>query len=219
MFRALVYKELRETGWIALIALAAYLVFVINCAGYLPVPFFYRGGGYTTPFLDGEFSNYFCVVSVLFAIALGLAQTVLESRRGTWLFLLHRPMRRRHIFAVKLAVGCGLYLGGGALGIVALGLWAAIPGNHASPFEWWMTADTWKAWAAIGLLYVGAFLTGMRSARWFGTRLFPLFAAGIAALFLVVFPPWPILRVAAGVLVAACLAVLIDYTAHERDFS
>jgi hypothetical protein len=33
MYRALVYKELREMGWIALVALAAYLAFVVNCAG------------------------------------------------------------------------------------------------------------------------------------------------------------------------------------------
>jgi hypothetical protein len=214
-----VYKELREAGWIALVALALYLAFVANVAGYLPVPFIYRSGSYTAPFLDSQYFNFFCLVSTCFAVGLGLSQTVLESRRGTWLFLLHRPMSRRRILAVKLAVGGGLYLGCSALGIIALGLWAEIPGNHASPFYWWMTADMWKVWAVIGLIYVGAFLTGMRSARWFGTRLFPLFAAGIAALFLAAFPPWPLLRVGAGLLVAACLAVLIDYKAHERDFS
>ena len=179
MYKALVYKEVRETGWIALVALAAYLAFVVNCAGYLPVPFFNTGGPYTVPFLDGNYLMYFSVVSLVFAVALGLAQTVLESRRGTWLFLLHRPLDRRWILAVKLAAGGGLYLGCSALGIVAFGFWAAVPGNHASPFEWWMTADAWKAWAVIALLYPAAFFTGIRPARWLGTRLLPLFAAGL----------------------------------------
>ena len=39
MYRALVYKELRETGWIALIGLAAHLAFVAENAGYQVLPF------------------------------------------------------------------------------------------------------------------------------------------------------------------------------------
>jgi hypothetical protein len=82
-----------------------------------------------------------------------------------------------------------------------------------------MTTDCWKALGVISLLYFGAFLTGIRPGRWYGTRLFPLIAAGIVALFLEAFPPWPLVRFAAGLLVAACLAALIDFTARERDFS
>ncbi len=219
MYRTLVYKELRETGWIALVALAAHLAFVANCAKFLPFPFFNTGGPYTVPFNDGNYLPYFCAVSLFFAVALGLAQTVLELRRGTWLFLLHRPMSRRQILAVKLAVGGGLYLGCGALGILAFGCWATIPGNHASPFEWWMTADAWKAWAAIAALYLGTFLAGVRPGRGFFDRLFPLAAAGILALVLAV-PRWPLLlRATALALVAACLLVLIDFAVRTRDFS
>jgi hypothetical protein len=160
----------------------------------MPVPFFNTGGPLSVPFLDGNFMMYFCVVSLVFAVALGLAQTMLESRRGTWLFLLHRPMSRRRILAVKLAVGGGMYLVCGSIGIIAFGIWAEIPGNHASPFQWWMTVDAWKAWAVIAILYPAAFFTGTRPARWFGTRLLPLFAAGLAAAVLTGRPAPPAAR-------------------------
>jgi hypothetical protein len=121
--------------------------------------------------------------------------------------------------AVKLAVGGGLYLACGALTILGYALWAAAPGRHASPFEWWMTAWAWKAWAVIGLLYLAAFLSGMRPARWFGTRLLPLFAAAVAALVLGEVPLWPLLRIAGLVLTGGCLVGLIGFTARTRDFS
>ena len=33
--------------------------------------------------------------------------------------------------------------------ILSYAAWAAMPGKHASPFFWWMTADAWKAWGVI----------------------------------------------------------------------
>jgi hypothetical protein len=43
----------------------------------------------------------FSVISAGFAIALGFRQTAGEAVRETWLFLLHRPLRRRRLFAVS----------------------------------------------------------------------------------------------------------------------
>jgi hypothetical protein len=213
----MVWKELRETGWIGL---AAYFACVANAAGYRIPPFWSaHKNALLIPFLEGDFLLIFCVVSICFAVALGLAQTVAESRRGTWLFLRHRPMNWRRILAAKLAVGGGVYFVCSGLAILGYGLWAATPGTHASPFEWWMTANCWRAWAVIGLLYFGAFLSGIRPARWFGTRLLPLFAAGIAAAFLATIPVWPLLGASAVLSVATGLLVLVDFTARTRDFS
>ena len=41
-----------------------------------------------------------------------------------------------------------------------------------------MTAWAWQLWLCMPLVYLGAFLSGIRPARWFGTRLMPLVAAG-----------------------------------------
>ncbi|MGO9110870.1 MAG: hypothetical protein ACLP9L_16740 [Thermoguttaceae bacterium] len=220
MFRALVLKELRETGWIALVGLLVHLAIVANCAGYQVLPFSSRTMNVVeTPFLDGSFLAPFCFVSIALAAALGLRQTAFESRGGTWLFLLHRPMSMRRVLAAKLAVGGGLYLISGLIAILSYAAWAAMPGKHASPFLWWMTADAWKAWGLIAIIYLAAFLAGIRPARWFGTRLLPLAAGGVLAA-LLVFPMfWPLLGIAAFFLVAAWLVALIHFTAQTRDFS
>jgi hypothetical protein len=213
-------KELRETGWIALVGLAAHLAFVATYAGYPVLPFgSSRGNVEGIPFLNGNFLPSFCFVSVAIAAALGLRQTAVESGRGTWLFLLHRPASKWQLLAAKLVAGGGLYLVCGLVAILSYAAWAATPGKHASPFFWWMTVDSWKAWGLIGIVYLGAFLTGIRPARWFGTRLLPLTAGGFLAI-LLVFPMfWPLLGIAALLLVAACLVGLIGFTARTRDFS
>jgi hypothetical protein len=200
----------------------AHLAFVATCAGYSVVPFSSaRGNVQEIPFLDSSFLTSFCFVSVALAVALGLRQTAVESGRGTWLFLLHRPASLRSVLAAKLAVGVGLYLACGLVAILSYAAWAAMPGKHPSPFFWWMTADAWRAWGAITLVYLGAFLAGIRPARWFGTRLLPLAAAGPLAVVAAVpaFMFWSLLGTAVFLLLAACLLGLIQFTARTRDFS
>lgn len=221
MYRALVHKELRETGWIALIGLAAHMAFVANCTGYSVLPF---GSSYERneiSFLD-NFTSSFCFVSVVLAAALGLRQSVGESAGGTWLFLRHRPLGLRQLLAVKLAVGWGLYFLCGLIAILVFAAWAATPGKQAGPFFWWMTADAWTAWGVIGIVYPAAFLCGLRPARWFGTRLLPLAAAAplaVAPAALASALHSPLLAVAVFLPIAACLAGLIFFTARTRDFS
>jgi len=212
-------KELRETGWIALVGLAAQLAFVANCAGYAVVPFWTRMGVIGIPFLDGGFMTSFCFISAALAAALGMRQTAVESSRGTWLFLRHRPASLWQVLAAKLAVGTGLYLICGLIPILTYAAWAELPGRHASPFSWWMTMDAWKAWGLITIIYLGTFLAGIRPARWFGTRLLPLAAGGLLTLLLIYPMFWPLLGIAAFLLVASGLIGLIHFTARTHDFS
>jgi len=220
MLKALVLKELRETAWIALVGLVAQLAFVGNAAGYAVVPFWASRSYGGIPFLDGSFLTTFLFLSVALAIALGMRQTAVESGRGTWLFLLHRPTSIRVVLGAKLGVGIVLYLLCGLIAILVYAAWAATPGNHASPFFWWMTADAWVCWAAISMVYPAAFLAGTRPARWFGTRLLPLVGAG----FLAVLPGvamkfhW-LLGVAVLLVLGACLVGLILFAARTRDYS
>ena len=218
MLKALVYKELRETGWIALIALLAYAGFAVTCAGHQVLPMF-GAENHGVQFLGGSFSGSMGMVSFCFVISLAIRQTTVESSRGTWLFLLHRPLSRAWIVAMKLAVGLGLYLGCSAATILAYAAWAAQPGRHPSPFYWWMTADVWENWAILTLLYFGMFLTGIRPARWFGTRLLPLVAMMAISLFVGGFPGCRGLRLAIVVLIGAAMASIILYVAQTRDYS
>lgn len=218
MWKALVFKELRDVLPIGCIALIAYLACVANLMGY-PV-FFDPSGQEGVPFLYGGLKEYFIYIAIVFTIALGLWQTVAENNRGTWLFLLHRPVGLKTIIGFKLLVGAGVYLVVSAIPILIYACWAATPGTHASPFAWWMTTDTWHVWFFMLLCYFAAFLTGIRRSRWFGTRLMPLLAilviSGFMGQFLWDFCYW---NHAAEILVCGVFVYVIYYVAKIRDFS
>src|SRR5262249_33738065 len=111
--KALALKELREVFGIAAAALAAYLALVVNLLGmrlFDWVPGMPHGTD-EVPFVCNGFYQFFTFVSVVFVVALGFRQSAGESARGTYLFLLHRPVPRLAIFLTKLGLGAGIFLG------------------------------------------------------------------------------------------------------------
>jgi hypothetical protein len=219
--KALAFKELREIRGIVLGALGAYLALVVNLMGarvfdWVPV---IPAGTNEVPFTAFGFMVFFTLVSVVFAVWLGFRQSAGEAARGTYLFLLHRPLARDTIFAIKLAVGGGVLLACAALPILLYGWWAAIPGHHPGPFAWSMTAAAWRMMLLMPLLYLGAFLSGLRPARWLGTRLLPL--AGMAALVvgLVMLPWWWAVGLPLTLVLAALLVTNICFVARVRDYA
>ncbi len=220
MLKALAIKELREIAWIAAIALACFLAQVGNLMGmrlFSWLPFMSERSG-EVPFLGGVFLEFFTLVSIVFTIALGFRQSAWESGRGTYLFLLHRPLRREVIFLTKLAIGGGLFWVCAAVPILLYGWWAATPGNHPSPFEWSMTSEAWAMWLVLPMLYLGAFLSGLRPARWLGTRLLPLVACGMLTMLLYSIPWWWIMGLPLTLLLYVLLIIMICYVAGERDY-
>ncbi len=222
MLKALLFKELRETMWIGIAAFLAYMATIAGMMGYSLFNYDSSNMPVLIPFLSGDSWGSFIIISVIFSIALGLWQTVMESRRGTWLMLLHRPISRRRLICVKLAVGMGLYLVVSGVPILIYAVWAAAPGTHASPFFWWMSAWIWQLWLITSLVYLGGFLTGIRPGRWLGTRLFPISAAAVCTLIVGVaifgFRRW-FFGFAAFFLISAVFAGVILYVARTRDFS
>jgi hypothetical protein len=156
-------------------------------------------------------------VAGLLALALGLRQSLGDFFGDAYLFLLHRPVSRTQVFGAKLVVGLGLYGICTALPLLLYAWWASLPGTHASPFEWSMTASIWLAWFAIGTVYLGAFLTGVRPGQWFGTRLMPLAATIGLALMITLLP----IGVAVVVLLLtdAVLIHSILFVCETRDFA
>jgi ABC-type transport system involved in multi-copper enzyme maturation permease subunit len=219
--RALVRKELREVFGIAAVALGCYLALAANLMGakvFDWVPGMPRGTN-EVPFTGGDFRALFILISAVFAMALGFRQSAWGSARGTYLFLLHRPLHRDAIFLTKMVTGVGVFLFCAAVPVVLYGAWAAVPGHHPGPFEWSMTAEVWQIVFLMPLLYLGAFLSGLRPARWFGTRLLPLVAA-LVLLVLVGNLPWrwaataPLAALLYGLLVAN-----VCYVARARDYA
>ena len=224
MWKALLWKELRECGlYVGLAFIAQFQT--LGSAMDLPlIPFFGGKRDQQIPFLSsyiGTPSNSefaFATITVIAAIVVGLHQTIWESWRQTNLFLLHRPMPRSQIFLAKLAAGGVMLTAISGLPLLVYCLWAAAPGTHASPFFWGFT-DFWWRDVAIGLAcYLGAFLTGLRPAWWIGSRTWPLLAAFVIAYCLRFVPGWMVLVYASYAVLAALLVVSILETARLREF-
>jgi hypothetical protein len=218
MVKALVIKEIKGVLGVAVLAFLTLLYVVASETG-VRIPFALSGYQRSVPFVGGEFQAVFGTIAGLLAIALGLKQTVWEDLFGTWQFLLHRPMSRRTIIFWKLVVGAGVYLVCSAIPLLLYVWWAAAPGAHASPFLWEMTHSVWHMWVALLMIYLAAFLTGLRPARWYGTRLVPLAGAACGTAVVVMGFPWPILTFLVEFVIFVVLSVSIFHVARCRDFA
>lgn len=219
MWKALVWKELRETSGIAAAGVVAYLWFATSAMGIQLLPFSLFTRPRQIPFLDDTILVAWGMISAALAVGLAARQSVGESWGGTFHFLLHRPLAREYLLGLKMLVGSGVTLLLGALALGAYAWWAATPGTHASPFEWTMTYPYWHAWISMPLLYLGAFLSGIRPAHWFGTRLLPLAAAAAVAALIQVLPYWSLVGLPAVALTCAVLVGSSLHVARTRDYS
>ncbi len=216
MWKALAIKELRESAGIVVLAVLG-AVYVLGELTGTPV-FSWRGHGlYGYPFVSDGLGSYFWALCGALAVALGFRQTAWELQQGTYFFLLHRPFERSHIFATKLAIGVALVLTFSAGFILFYALWAATPGHVPAPFDWRMTLAAWANWTALPLLYIGAFLSGIRPGRWFGSRLAPM-AAAIGFTALADYSPWLWGTVCVSLTGIAFGLLSIFYYVRARDF-
>lgn len=235
MFRAMVWKELRESRGIVLLAVVVYVLVAAGGAvewNWDKLWDHWTGMAIESPstsvdpgpFLTDASRQCFWWFSITLSAALGLWQTLGESIHGSWPFLLHRPTSRRWLIGTKLLVGLGLCVACGAAIIVTLGVRSSVPGTYAAPFFWWMTVPWWEILFRMTFVYLAAFLVSLRPARWYGTRLLPLVA--VWGLFYVVVDlldynlPNPFSwRLAIVLLVDAALIRTIFFVARTRDYA
>lgn len=221
MFKALALKELREAGWLALVAAGLHLAVVSNLIGlnlFTWLPMFPEKIN-ELPFTGTSFTGPFALVGCVLAIALGFRQSAWEGMQGTYLFLLHRPVARSAIFATKIGVGMVLLLLVNCIPVLWFAAWAATPGNYPGPFEWRLTEPAWGWWCGFPLLYLGAFLSGIRPARWYGTRLYPLLASGMLLLVAEFLSPWWTICAGIALTSSVLFATCIRTTIFARDYS
>jgi len=216
VIRALVVKELRESAPLVALAGLGLAWMLANLWGVALTPFdLQQATG--NPFVFDNVEGTLGVVAGALALLLGMKQSAWEEMRGTYHFLLHRPLARSRIFITKMAVGVSLVLMSAATAILLHGLWAAAPGNHASPFFWSMTEPAWRVWTALPVAYLGAFLSGIRPGKWYGSRLLPL-AAGCLASFLLAVLPWWWLSFLGSIGLSAMYVGCSLYVARTRDY-
>jgi hypothetical protein len=216
MLKALVVKELRESAGIVVLGVIA-AVYALGDLTATPIVPWQNNRLWHYPFVADDLSFYLGLVAGGLAIALGLRQTAWELGQGTYFFLLHRPIDRGRVFGVKLLIGGSMLMVFSAAMILIYSVWAAMPGHTGAPFFWSMTVPAWMRWVGLLPVYVGAFLSGIRPARWFGTRLIPLLA-GIGATAVADMMPWFWAAVAISVVATAFGLISIFYYVQARDF-
>ena len=217
MLRTLALKELRETIGIAVVALVLFAYFVTQGMGITLLPWA-RAYRSWIPFVNDPSLTSFALVAGLLAIALGFRQTAWETAFGTDQFLLHRPLARWRLIGVKLLVGAIVLVVSSALPILVYASWAATPGTHASPFEWSMTGPFWRIPLVMTIVYLGSFLSGIRPARWVGTRLVPLASAVFLAFVSMMLPCWWVWWFLLVVVLDGLLVMSVLLALQTRDF-
>jgi ABC-type transport system involved in multi-copper enzyme maturation permease subunit len=226
MVLAIVRKELRETRAFAALALGLFLLYVSNLTGNgrpLLAPLLGLIPGMSqeppdVPFVQGNFLNVYGFIGVALAITLGFRQSAWEPSQGTSQYLLHLPLARHSLFLTKLMTGIGLLLVCTLLPILIYATWAATPGTHSGPFEWSMTGPAFRIWLLLPLAYLGAFASGIRPARWSGSRLLPLVSVALPSIVSFATSHWwlvglPLLLIVGSVLVSDLL-----HQSETRDF-
>jgi hypothetical protein len=216
MLKALVIKELRESAGIVVLALLGIVYAISGLTGMRLLP--WQGSStYMYPFIYDSLSYYLALCIGGMAVALGFKQTAWEVGQGTHFFLLHRPVSRDRVFACKLLVGLALVIALSAAFILIYAWWMATPGSIPAPFDWSMTIPAWQKWVALPVVYLGAFLSGIRPGRWYGSRTLPLVAAIFVATLAGNVPIFWLGLLISGV---ACGAFLISifYYVRRRDY-
>ncbi len=201
MFRALFVKELREIWWLGLVPMAVVVYTAAAEAEFGRVDGFGFGfrhytnpeAYHTMPFHGPQFSITVLLWGGILAGILGLWQTFRESQSRTWHFVLHRPVDRSLILWSKVAASAVIFALAILLPVIAVCLWAATPGTHASPFRWSLTGPVWFAAATGSAIYLAALFAGLRRGHLIGPRWWPLI--GVAAWFgcagAAFMGPWP----------------------------
>jgi ABC-2 family transporter protein len=216
MLKALVVKELRESAGVVALSALAMVYALTELTGIRVLPWESRGIT-NFPFVYDAVGFYLSTCIGGMAIALGLKQTAWEARQGTFFFLLHRPVSRERVFVGKLAVGLIWVIILSATYLLIYAWWASTAGHVPAPFDWSMTIPAWQQWVALPLVYLGAFLSGIRPARWWGTRLAPLAAAILAAI-VAASLPWFWLTLLVAIIFSLPMIVAIFHYMRQRDY-
>ncbi len=223
MIAALVRKEIRELAPLLVLAGLKQSFLLASAIGSLPEQIDIFTDSNTIPFYnplnDGGAIFWMIVIGGAFAILAGLWQTLSEFLRGTFPFLLHRPLARTRVFGVKLSVGVAVCLLLTVMPIFGYALWASSPGAHPSPFYWSMTGPAWLLCLGVVLTYLATFLSGLRSVRWYVSRFLPVPLAIVVGGIVYALPVGWLVAAASLLGVIAVYIVAILHVASSRDFS
>ena len=185
--KSLIWKEWRENfKWVPIPGLVVLVVFLMN----KPLE--------PMPDVTGAF--FLSLTAVVFGAALGFVQIFLEAQGDKRSVLLHRPIRRSHIFLAKSIAGVSLYLLALGIPFFCLEKWMATPGKMSAPYHWQMSLP-WLADILSGLVYYFAgMLVAQRDVRWYGSRGLALAAAFFCSYLVWILPEFGQATLAIGII-------------------
>lgn len=187
--KTLIQKELRENLKVAMAGLLLSVAVVICSQLYYvnliegirtgvsaAQQYYYR----LQPLTSDNFKAFSRILCIVVGLALGWFQIQSERHRDLWAFLVHRPVTRTTIFLSKASAGLLLYALVVGLPLLYFVWWVATPGHVAAPFEWGMAWPVLAEFLSGVAWYFAGMLTGIRQARWYGSRVLGLGAACLA---------------------------------------
>jgi hypothetical protein len=217
MIKSLLWKEFRELLPLIVVALATEAFLILGLTRYWAL------SRTSSPQDSAPVWPMLYATAIFFAIAAGFWQSARENFASHYQFLLHRPLSRETIFALKVALGavaCLLIVG---LPLLWFAWWIDrwFVANSQEPQ---LSDVSWKAVAGLLLFYLGAFLSGVRPARWYVSRFLP-FLAGIL-LFVILQSvartayAWTwIPTLITGPVLELCFAAAILHVARTRNYA
>jgi hypothetical protein len=186
IMKALIFKEWRENAKVAVLGLVIYaLLLVVQYRQYVAGPLPLRQPLASENLLWS--TVWFCGI---FGAVLGWLQIHNERRPDLWAFLLHRPMTRTDIFLGKTLAGLGLYAAVVCVPLAVFTVWALWPGHVAAPFEVRILRPLAASILTGLVFYLAGMLTGLRQARWYGSRGLGLGLGLIVWLLVMTRPVW-----------------------------
>lgn len=134
--------------------------------------------GYMATFgacLCDAFFGYVSFVSAVFGGVLGIVQTTFESGGDRRALFLHRPVSRTNLFLAKVTSGTLLYLFAMILPLACYLVAKVITGKVVPQLPLYHRMPLVFPWFADGLTgfayYFAGVLAGLRSGRWYGSRI------------------------------------------------
>jgi hypothetical protein len=215
MFKSMLKKEFTELAAPFLLAFGVLATVIVQAVSQSRRHFDQQGAW----MLDADFVYPFLIISLCLAAAMGLVQSLSEDVQGTCRYVLSFPGGCRRILKLKLACGLAVWLCWGSV-VVALSFLGMFfeRGPDAEPLQK-LFDPVLRILVCVPVVYLGAFLTALRRANWFFSRLMPAVGALACWFILPYLPTWWIVAPLATVVLGAVLIILMFHVASTRDFA
>ncbi|MDA8563913.1 hypothetical protein N9L06_05620 [Mariniblastus sp.] len=128
---------------------------------------------YSATAMDGTLAAQLGLAAALTAIALGLLQSLLDTRNDSRGYLLHRPISASNIFWGKVAAGYVAYMVSLAVPVIVAMIYLQAKGIERLPTNALQVVPFLFFSFAVFLLHPTVIWIANRDAHWVGTRLLP----------------------------------------------